>query len=152
MVHQSPGSYNKSTVTTITNLEMEKPNVIQSNNKFLTSSVERSNTDISPYRQHSKKAEGRGSRLLSRLQKHPSNGKDLEKLGSLSLSSSSSSSTNTKSQLLHTNMPSQSSKSDNHKEGIPEGDQAVILYRDVVLGRVSPIVEAEERQSTGYIS
>jgi len=91
MVHQSPGSYNKSTVTTITNSEMEMANTIQSNNEFLTSSsAERSNTDVSPDRQHSKKAEGRGSRLLSRLRMHPSNGKDLEKLGSLSLSSSSS--------------------------------------------------------------
>lgn len=91
MVHQSPGSYNKSTVTTITNSEMEMANAIQSNNEFLTSSsAERSNTDVSPDRQHSKKAEGRGSRLLSRLRMHPSNGKDLEKLGSLSLSSSSS--------------------------------------------------------------
>jgi hypothetical protein len=148
MVHQSPGSYNKSAVTTITNSEMEKPNVIQSDNKFLTSSVERSNTDISPDRQHSKKAEGRGSRLLSRLRKHPSIGKDLEKLGSLSLSSSSSSSNNTKSLLL----PTQSSKSDNHKEDVHEGDQAVNLYRDVVIGRVSPIVETEERQSSGDIS
>jgi hypothetical protein len=150
MVHQS---YNKSAVTTITNLEMEKPNVIQSDSKFLTSSVERSNTDVSPDRQHSKKAEGRGSRLLSRLRMHPSNGKDLEKLSLLSISSSSSSSSNnTKSHLLPNNMPSQSSKSDNNKEDAPEGDQAVNLYRDVVLGRVSPIVETEERQFTGDTS
>jgi Rad3-related DNA helicase len=154
MVNQSPGSYNKSAVTTTTNSEIEKPNVIQSDSKFLTSSSEeRSNIDVSPDRQHSKKAEGRGSRLLSRLRMHPSNGKDLEKLSLLSISSSSSSSSNnTKSHLLPNNMPSQSSKSDNNKEDAPEGDQAVNLYRDVVLGRVSPIVETEERQPTGDIS
>lgn len=122
MVHQSPGSYNKSAVTTITYSEMEKPNVIQRDNKFLASSSERSNTNVSLERQQSKKAEGRGSRLLSRLRMHPSNGKDLEKLGSLSLLLSSS---NNAKSLLLPNMPSQSSKSDNHKEDVPEGVQAV---------------------------
>lgn len=137
MVHQSPGSYNKSTVTTITNSEMEMANAIQSNNEFLTSSsAERSNTDVSPDRQHSKKAEGRGSRLLSRLRMHPSNGKDLEKLGSLSLSSSSSNNVTVPSLSKSLSVPN-----------MPEGDQAVNLLRDVVLGRVSPIAETEHHSS-----